>query len=100
MQEWMQYASEHVHDARRLFISSGMVESGCKQVVRHMKITGARWLHQGAQAIVQIRVALLNGEYCPASRLRLAACCSTRQATRKKTLRKIRGMDGWVSGER
>jgi len=60
--------------ARRLFIGSGIVESGCKQIVtRRMKITGARWLHGGAQAIVQIRVAYLNGGYAPPSRLRAAA---------------------------
>jgi hypothetical protein len=51
-----------------------MVESACKQVVtRRMKITGARWLHPGAQAIIQIRVAYLNGAYRPLVQMRLAA---------------------------
>lgn len=67
----MQYRE---YRARRLFIGSGIVESGCKQIVtRRMKITGARWLHSGAKAIAQIRVAYLNGEYAPPPRLRPAA---------------------------
>ena len=56
----MQYRT---YRARRLFIGSGMAESSCKQVVtRRMKITGARWNHSSAQALVQVRVAYLNGE--------------------------------------
>jgi len=67
----MQYRA---YRARLLFIGSGIVESACKQVVtRRMKITGARWLHPGAQAIIQIRVAYLNGAYCPRAQIRLAA---------------------------
>lgn len=60
--------------ARRLFIGSGTAESSCKQVVtRRMKITGARWNHSSAQAIVQIRVAFLNGDFDPSPALTNAA---------------------------
>jgi hypothetical protein len=38
-----------------------------------MKITGARWGHAGAQAIIHIRVAYLNGAYRPREQVRDAA---------------------------
>ena len=44
-----------------LYIGSGVVESGCKQVVtRRMKVSGARWAAQRAQAILCLRCAYLT----------------------------------------
>jgi len=67
----MQYRD---YRARRLFIGSGMAESGCKQVViRRMRITGARWNPPSAHALVQIRVAYLNGDLSLSTYFPLAA---------------------------
>lgn len=44
-----------------LYIGSGVVESGCKQVVtRRMKVSGASWHPQRAQAILCLRCAYLT----------------------------------------
>lgn len=44
-----------------LYIGSGVVESGCKQVVtRRMKVSGARWNFTRAQAILCLRAAYLT----------------------------------------
>ena len=54
----------HGYRKRGFYIGSGMVESGCKQVVtRRMRITGARWCDYGAQTMIQIRCAYLNGDF-------------------------------------
>lgn len=67
----MQYAR---YRARGLYIGSGMVESGCKLIVtQRMKITGAHWDEPGAQAMVHLRAAYLNGAFRSDWVLRLAA---------------------------
>jgi hypothetical protein len=44
-----------------LYIGSGVVESGCKMVVtRRMKVSGARWSAERAQAILCLRCAYLT----------------------------------------
>ena len=44
-----------------LYIGSGVVESGCKMVVtRRMKVSGARWNPERAQAILCLRCAYLT----------------------------------------
>lgn len=44
-----------------LYIGSGVVESGCKQVgTRRMKVSGARWDEQRAAAILALRCAYLT----------------------------------------
>jgi len=44
-----------------LYIGSGVVESGCKMVVtRRMKVSGARWTFERAQAILCLRCAYLT----------------------------------------
>ena len=44
-----------------LYIGSGVVESGCKMVVtRRMKVSGARWRAERAQAILCLRCAYLT----------------------------------------
>ncbi len=54
----------HEYRKRGFYIGSGMVESGCKQVVaRRMRITGARWNDYGAKTMIQIRCAYLNGDF-------------------------------------
>jgi len=45
-------------------LGSGSAESGCKQVVNvRMKQAGMRWSPQGAQAILNLRAALLAGQW-------------------------------------
>ena len=67
----MHYAQ---YRARGLYIGSGMVESGCKLIVtQRMKITGAHWGDPGAHYMVNLRAALLNGDFRPDWILRCAA---------------------------
>jgi len=50
--------------ARGMMIGSGPVEAACKAVVGHrLKRAGMRWTQSGADAVLAIRCALLNGEY-------------------------------------
>ena len=50
--------------ARGMMIGSGPVEAACKVVVGHrMKRAGMRWTRSGADAVLAIRCALLNGDY-------------------------------------
>lgn len=50
--------------ARGMMIGSGLVEAACKVVVGHrLKRAGMRWTRSGADAVLAIRCALLNGEY-------------------------------------
>ena len=43
-----------------LQIGSGVVEGGCKQVRARLKQTGARWLKNGANAMLALRTVVLN----------------------------------------
>lgn len=46
------------------FIGSGVTESSCKRLVgARMKQAGMRWTREGAQAILQLRLALLNDRW-------------------------------------
>lgn len=46
------------------FIGSGVVESSCKRLVgARMKQAGMRWTREGAQAILQVRLAVLNNRW-------------------------------------
>ena len=46
------------------FIGSGVVESSCKHLVgSRLKQAGMKWTQSGAQAILQLRVALLNNRW-------------------------------------
>ncbi|NSW56021.1 MAG: ISKra4 family transposase [Armatimonadetes bacterium] len=50
--------------ARGMMIGSGPVEAACKVVIGHrMKRAGMRWTRSGADAVLAIRCALLNGDY-------------------------------------
>lgn len=52
------------HDYKRLNlpIGSGVTEAACKTVVtQRLKLSGMRWTQDGAQAILNLRVALLSG---------------------------------------
>ena len=50
--------------ARGMMIGSGPVEAACKVVVGHrLKRAGMRWTRSGADAVLAIRCALLNGDY-------------------------------------
>lgn len=50
--------------AAGLPIGSGSAESGCKQMINvRMKQAGMRWSLQGAQAILNLRAALLGGQW-------------------------------------
>ena len=50
-------------------ISSSIAESAVNQVVSHRtaKKRQMRWTDEGAHCLVQVRVAVLNGELSPAS---------------------------------
>ena len=55
----MQY---HEYKRLNLPIGSGITEAACKTVVtQRLKLSGMRWTQQGAQAILNLRVALLSG---------------------------------------
>ncbi|MCK4298602.1 MAG: ISKra4 family transposase [Planctomycetes bacterium] len=46
------------------FVGSGVVESGCKQAVGHrLKQAGMRWRPENADAVLQVRLAILNGKF-------------------------------------
>ncbi|MBI4678846.1 MAG: hypothetical protein HY748_14805 [Elusimicrobia bacterium] len=46
------------------FIGSGVTESGCKYLVgQRLKQAGMRWAIEGAQSMLQLRVAYLNGRW-------------------------------------
>ena len=46
------------------FIGSGVVESSCKHVIAdRLKKSGMRWLTEGANAILQLRICFLNKEW-------------------------------------
>lgn len=46
----------------RLPIGSGITEAACKTVfTQRLKLSGMGWKHQGAQAIINLRVVLLSG---------------------------------------
>jgi len=57
-----------------MMIGSGPVESACKVVVgQRLKQAGMRWSREGADAILAIRTAVLNGESDRIHRLAKAA---------------------------
>jgi len=46
------------------FIGSGVVESGCKRAVtQRLKLAGMRWKIENANAVLQVHLANLNGEF-------------------------------------
>ena len=50
--------------AKGCFIGSGVVEGGCKHLVgARLKQAGMRWTPEGAQAILQLRLAVLNNRW-------------------------------------
>ena len=59
--ERMRY-SEYL--ARGYHIGSGLAEGACKHVVKkRLRMPGWKWKKKNAQAILQLRVAIINGEY-------------------------------------
>jgi len=59
----MQY---HQYQRQNLPIGSGVTEAACKTVVtQRLKLSGMRWMKQGAQTILNLRVALLSGIWQP-----------------------------------
>jgi hypothetical protein len=47
-----------------LFIGSGVVEAGCKHIVGfRLKQSGMRWSLPGLRSILQLRLAVLNGDW-------------------------------------
>jgi hypothetical protein len=47
-----------------LFIGSGIVEAGCKHIVgARLKLSGMRWSLRGLRSILQLRLALRNGDW-------------------------------------
>lgn len=50
--------------AMGLMIGSGVIESGCKQIVtQRLKLPGAQWLLQGAVKTAKARAAWLSGQW-------------------------------------
>lgn len=50
--------------AQGLFVGSGVVEAGCKQVIgSRLKRSGMFWTIRGANAIIALRCCLLNGAF-------------------------------------
>jgi hypothetical protein len=59
----MQY---HEYKRLNLPIGSGVTEAACKTIVtQRLKLSGMRWMKQGAQTILNLRVALLSGIWQP-----------------------------------
>lgn len=59
------------HDYKRLNlpIGSGVTEAACKTIVtQRLKLSGMRWMKQGAQTILNLRVVLLSGIWQPSYR--------------------------------
>jgi hypothetical protein len=49
---------------RGLFIGSGVVEAGCKHIVgARLKQSGMRWSLRGLRSILQLRLAVVNGDW-------------------------------------
>jgi hypothetical protein len=47
-------------------IGSGVTEAACKTIVtQRLKLSGMRWVKQGAQTILNLRVVLLSGIWRP-----------------------------------
>ena len=52
------------YEAKGLHIGSGVVEAACKHVVQaRFKRSGMRWSRQGAERLLQLRVARLNQQW-------------------------------------
>ena len=50
-------------------IGSGVTEAACKTIVtQRLKLSGMRWMKQGAQTILNLRVVLLSGIWQPVYR--------------------------------
>jgi len=59
----MQY---HEYKRLHLPIGSGVTEAACKTIVtQRLKLSGMRWMKQGAQTILNLRVVLLSGIWQP-----------------------------------
>jgi hypothetical protein len=55
-------------------IGSGVVEGGCRHVVRdRMELSGMRWNVAGAQAMLRLRTTKINGEWKPFVEFRIRA---------------------------
>ena len=49
--------------ARGLYISSGVVEAGCKRLGARLKRAGMRWTVAGANPILALRGCILSGRF-------------------------------------
>jgi hypothetical protein len=50
--------------AKGYFIGSGVVEAGCKTVIgQRVKQSGMRWSEPGAENVLSIRCAVMNGDF-------------------------------------
>lgn len=67
----LDYFDKHKHRmwyqsyrAQGLFIGSGVIEGGCKQIIaQRFKKSGMRWTIEGADAIASLRIAMHSGRY-------------------------------------
>jgi hypothetical protein len=67
----MQY---HEYKRLNLPIGSGVTEAACKTIVtQRLKLSGMRWMKQGAQTILNLRIVLLSGIWKPLYRKLLDA---------------------------
>jgi hypothetical protein len=56
----------HDYQALHLPLGSGVTEAACKTIVtQRLKLSGVRWMKQGAQTILNLRVVLLSGIWQP-----------------------------------
>jgi hypothetical protein len=59
--ERMKYAD---FKAQNLFVGSGVIEAGCKNVIgKRLKQSGMRWSLSGANAMIALRCAILSGSF-------------------------------------
>ncbi len=66
LQKRTQFMRYHEYARRHIPLGSGVTEAACKTIfTQRLKLSGMRWSHDGAAAILSLRVPLLSGTWKP-----------------------------------
>ncbi len=66
LQKRTQFMRYHEYARRHIPLGSGVTEAACKTIfTQRLKLSGMRWSHAGAAAILSLRVPLLSGTWKP-----------------------------------
>lgn len=69
LRRYQRFMNYHDLRSQNFPIGSGIVESGCKQIVsERLKLSGMRWKHLGAQTTISLRCLLLSKIWRPVYR--------------------------------